>query len=781
MSWSATDVTAEEGSDKDYEGSSGSVTISAGSTEAVIPFASLKVLNDVIYEGSTDESFLVEVSVPSVTSSGALRTTSDEKATATVLIVDDESSSSASFVSGSSSVDEGDTATVGIELSPVSSASTDVIWSVSGLGSPTLELSSRTLTFGAGESVKSVSFSSVQTADSLYNGGTDRVWSLAITSPLGGSRTSHSLTLTDVQSEPTVSFSESSSSVGEGNTATIGVELSGASSVDRTAVWSFESGDGFPILDVSARTLRFAAGSTSAEISLSVSDDSIYRGDRVWVLDFESTTPSSGVTTHSLTVSDEESDKAEASFAVSDRSVSVDEGDPAAFDVVLSRALESGEKPSEVSFSVAGITASSSDYGTPIPLSSVSFSVGDSTTATITIPTIEDSLSEGDETFSVTLDSATGSVSASSVSSAKTATGTIVDDDDAPRASVSGSDSEVEEGSSVTITVSLDRALLSGETATVFPLTLSGTSSSSDYTLVDSEGSSATSVSFPSDGLTNEVALTLSATSDSVSDGGETVIISLGSPSSGTAELSATVSERSVTTTLYDSALSPVPTVSSGVTSVRVTSSAVLGSGEKIGYSCDPSCGGSRFTSASSFDVDGLSAGTAVKIRLWRASSADSRLSSVSEVSATTLSAIEAFVSDADNLISVDESGGSAAFEIGLSRSPLAGNSVVVSYASSDGTATSPSDFTSVDGSVTFSSGETSKTISVAIIDDVSSEGDESFTVSLSSALASRTGSVALDVAEVDASDKTLTFTITDDDLPQVSWDETAMTLTEAG
>ena len=60
--------------------------------------------------------------------------------------------------------------------------------------------------------------------------------------------------------------------------------------------------------------------------------------------------------------------------------------------------------------------------------------------------------------------------------------------------------------------------------------------------------------------------------------------------------------------------------------------------------------------------------------------------------------------------------------------------SVSVDYATSNGTATAGDDYTAKSGTLTFASGETSKTISVSIIDDSTEENDETLTVTLTNA-----------------------------------------------
>jgi hypothetical protein len=59
---------------------------------------------------------------------------------------------------------------------------------------------------------------------------------------------------------------------------------------------------------------------------------------------------------------------------------------------------------------------------------------------------------------------------------------------------------------------------------------------------------------------------------------------------------------------------------------------------------------------------------------------------------------------------------------------------VTVNYATADGTAVQPSDYTTASGTLTFAPGETSKTVTVNVNGDTSNEADETFFVNLSGA-----------------------------------------------
>ena len=71
-------------------------------------------------------------------------------------------------------------------------------------------------------------------------------------------------------------------------------------------------------------------------------------------------------------------------------------------------------------------------------------------------------------------------------------------------------------------------------------------------------------------------------------------------------------------------------------------------------------------------------------------------------------------------------------FAVTLSRRRI--SETTVDYATSDGTATQPGDYTSTSGTLIFAAGETSKTVTVPVIDDAHDEGSETMTLTLSNA-----------------------------------------------
>ena len=87
-------------------------------------------------------------------------------------------------------------------------------------------------------------------------------------------------------------------------------------------------------------------------------------------------------------------------------------------------------------------------------------------------------------------------------------------------------------------------------------------------------------------------------------------------------------------------------------------------------------------------------------------------------------------------------------------RSGGSTGTVTVAWATANGTATAGSDYTAGSGTLTFAAGETSKSLTVAVLDDSSAENNETFTVTLGNP----TGGAAL------GSPSVCTVTIIDDD-----------------
>ena len=107
---------------------------------------------------------------------------------------------------------------------------------------------------------------------------------------------------------------------------------------------------------------------------------------------------------------------------------------------------------------------------------------------------------------------------------------------------------------------------------------------------------------------------------------------------------------------------------------------------------------------------------------------------------------------------------GSTDATLTVSLSAASGKTVTVDYATLAGTATAGDDYTAGSGTLTFSPGDTSKTVTVPVLGDTTDEIDEALTVELSNAVN----------ATID--DGSGEITIDDDDGPSLSIDDVSAT-----
>ena len=92
----------------------------------------------------------------------------------------------------------------------------------------------------------------------------------------------------------------------------------------------------------------------------------------------------------------------------------------------------------------------------------------------------------------------------------------------------------------------------------------------------------------------------------------------------------------------------------------------------------------------------------------------------------------EPVLSVSDTSASVSESDGAVEFTVTLEAEVASRRAVTVEYATADGTADAGEDYTETSGTLTFSPGQTSRTISVPVTDDSLAEYHETFTLTLS-------------------------------------------------
>ena len=75
---------------------------------------------------------------------------------------------------------------------------------------------------------------------------------------------------------------------------------------------------------------------------------------------------------------------------------------------------------------------------------------------------------------------------------------------------------------------------------------------------------------------------------------------------------------------------------------------------------------------------------------------------------------------------------GNTSIPFTVTLTPASSGTVTVDYATHDGTATAGEDYTAITGTLTFTAGDTSKTVQVRVLNDIVDEGRETFTLKLS-------------------------------------------------
>ncbi len=90
---------------------------------------------------------------------------------------------------------------------------------------------------------------------------------------------------------------------------------------------------------------------------------------------------------------------------------------------------------------------------------------------------------------------------------------------------------------------------------------------------------------------------------------------------------------------------------------------------------------------------------------------------------------------------------------ITLSRTGGTLGVATATYTTSDGTATSPADYQQASGSVQFAAGETSTSVLIPIVDDITPELEESFTFTLTDSTSAALGSITMATVIIAASD----------------------------
>ncbi len=392
-----------------------------------------------------------------------------------------------------------------------------------------------------------------------------------------------------------------------------------------------------------------------------------------------------------------------------------------------------------ISYTVTGTATSGADY---TALSGSVTILAGSTTATITIPVINDAIVETAETVIITMNTVTAGVS-TTIGTPAAATNTITDNDTAVvtiATTTNGSETGPTNGV-MTITQSAVSA-----TNTVVAYTVSGTATSgSDYTALSGTATITAG--------TTTVNISIPVINDILVEGNETVILTINSVTSGLATLGTPVS---ATNTIADND-APYVTIANTTNGneagpvngvMTVTQTAIPTTPIVISYSVSG-------TAASGVDFTALSGSVTIPIGQTTATITipviDDLIVEGNETVIVTLTAITSGAASlgatlvatntiADNdtatvTIANTSNGAEAGPTAGvftLTQSKASATNTVIAYTVA-GTATSGTDYTALSGTVTILAGATTATISITVIDDAVLDAGETVIVTLSS------------------------------------------------
>ena len=694
----------------DYTSTTGTVAFAPGVVSGTFTVSTLGDLLD-----EPDETLTVSIDA----STGPVGETSD---TGTGTILDDDATPD--LVIGDVSVTEGGDLVFDVSLTTPSGGTITVdLGTADGTAVAGDDYTSTTGTVTFAPGVTTATFTVPTTSDLTDEPDeTLTVSATGSTGTIGDIGDTGTGTIEDDDAAPTITIDDAT--IVEGGDLVFGIALTNPSSGDieltvvATDVTAVEATD----FAAGPYTVTISAGDTTATLTVSTIEDVIAESDETFTLAIAGATGTVGDTSDTATgtITD---DDADPDVLVDDATIT--EGGDLVFTITLTN-------PSASTIAVDltttnGTAVAGDDY--TATTDTVTFLPGE-TSATFTVPTLEDTTDEPDETLTVSASSATGTAG----SIADTGTGTIVDDDDAPAVVIG--DVSVIEGGDLVFGVTLSNA--SSGTITVDLTTADGTAAAGDdYT------STTGTITF-APGVTAAV-FTVPTTDDAVDEPDETLTVSV----TGTTGTVGDTSDTGIGTIVDDD---DAPAVVIGDVSVTEGGDLVF----------DVSLSG---PSASTITVDLTTAdGTAlagddysattgtitfapgVTAAIFTVPTTIDAVDEPDETLTVSVTGTTGTVGDASDTgtgtivddddapavvigdVSVTE-GGDLVFDVTLSNA--SSGTITVDLATADGTAVAGDDYTATTGTITFAPGVTAATFTVPTTDDAVDEPNETLTVSV--------------------------------------------------
>jgi hypothetical protein len=612
---------------------------------------------------------------------------------------------------------------------------------------------SGTITFATGETNKTVNLAILN--DSIVE--SNEVVRLVLSNPTNAVLgTARSVDVTILDDDTGFSFAASTANISEGGTnIVINVrrtgDASGTNTIDyATSDLSAAAGDDYTSTN---GTLTFNAGETNKTITVPILADNIIETNETFKVTLSN--PDSGAALGSIssmvvTILEDDSTIQFSSTAVS----ALENAGTVTLTVTRTGGTNS---TATVDYVMVDDTATDgSDY--TATNGTLSFAPGVKT-KTFTIPLLNDTNVEGNETFNVLL---TNAVSATLGTNTNTVV-TIQDNDSSFEFSTNAL-SAAESGRSVTVTVV--RTGGTAGSASVHYATADGTATSAtDYT------SKSGTLSFAS-GETNKT-FTVSLKTDTTYETNETFTIGLGGPS--TEASLGTVTNLTVTITDTQSYLSfETNSVSAaegdGTVTLTVNRTGALTETNTLAYSFRAGTAGTSDYKATNGTLTFLPDATNATITVGIV---DDNIVESNETFTVTISSPKggASISGTNTaVVTIDNTDTGFAFTASSYSANEDGTNVTltvvrtgdlsatntIDYATSDLSATAGSDYTATNGTLTFPPGTNSLAIVVPITDDSALETNETFQVSLSNPVGARLLTLSNAVVKILENDSTL-------------------------
>jgi hypothetical protein len=679
----------------------------------------------------------------------------------TLTILDNETEPEINFQLAASSVDEdvvGGNHNVIVTLShPASTAITvdyDVLGGTATGGGVDYTLSvPETLTFAAETTTQTITIGIVD--DDIFEA--DETILLGLSNQSGnavlGSTLSHTVTIIDDELEPMVRFLAATSAEPESiGTHTIPVVLTGPSSTAVTVDFAVSGGTatgGGVDYTLAGSTLTFAAGTTVQNILVAVNDDDISEADetvQVTLSNVQEALLDITQYIHVFTIQDNDG-LPEIEFVLAASSVDEDvAGGTHTVNVELSNPSST---PITVQYDVLGGTATNGgvDYTLSVP-ETLTFPAGN-TIQSFTITIIDDAIAEGDETILLGLLNSSGNATIGPQDEHEV---TITDDEVTPELNFQLASQSVSENAG-TVTLNVLLSGVSSSSITVDYAVSGGTATGGgvDYTFT------AGTLSFPAGSTTQSFDVTI--IDDTISEPDETVLIGLSNAvgpvsigaqdehtltildNDGTPEVQFVLASSEVDENVLSEIHEVVVTLSNPKSVATTVQYNVLGgtatNGDDYVLAVPGTLTFAALQTSQTITIDIINdniyeGDEAFTLGLLNASGITIGTQDEHEVTIRDdeVQPEVRFVNATQSTIE-NVAGGEAFIVVELSHPSV--EQVTVNYAATDITATGGGvDYNLAPGTLTFAPMSLTRTITVAIIDDAITEGDETFRINLS-------------------------------------------------